>query len=310
MFVCVLLAAVVVPTVCLKVLLQVVTEQKEREWQPRDEQSTTESKLNGWGATSQRFQRPSNPSHRNRRAADFSRKVLFSSLLKRQSSEKKTAMTTTRSLSAPMGAHVPWPAQPTSLRPVIWGAPFRLRSEHPHPPWYAFPAVPDLLCGFLLGSWARLVTYHLLEDYRVLDGLYPWLNFDKGSVCIGGHPQLPAQASRWVFTWVCPNLTALGNCWGKRGCKENKSHLFSCPPTKKSLAEAAMCVFTLEQMHGGAYLCIKCGRVCGGQRPEQTRTTFGNNDGVCMWNLGYHEYSTENFRPWRQFLAQSEEETS
>lgn len=103
MLVCVLLAAVVVPTVCLKVLLQVVTEQKEREWQPRDGQSTTESKLNGWGATSQRFQRPSNPSHRNLRAADFSRKVLFSSPLKRQSSEKKTAMTTTRSLSAPMG---------------------------------------------------------------------------------------------------------------------------------------------------------------------------------------------------------------
>lgn len=35
------------------------------------------------------------------------------------------------------------------------------------------------------------------------------------------------------------------------------SHLLFCPPTKKSLAAAAVCVFTREQVHGGTYLWIK-----------------------------------------------------
>lgn len=38
-------------------------------------------------------------------------------------------------------AQLPLPAQPASLRPVTWGAPFRLRSKHPHLSWDVFPAV-------------------------------------------------------------------------------------------------------------------------------------------------------------------------
>lgn len=42
-----LLAALVVAAVCLKVVLQVIIEQNEKEWQPGDGQSTIEAKLNG-----------------------------------------------------------------------------------------------------------------------------------------------------------------------------------------------------------------------------------------------------------------------
>lgn len=194
MSVCVLLDAVVVATVFLKVLLQVITKQKEREWQPSDGQLTTETTLNGRRTTTQRFQRPSNSSHRKQGAAYFNKKVLFSSLFKRSSSEKKTDMTTLRSLRAPMGT-LALTSQASLSEACDLRGTFRLRSEHPLLSWDGFPAVPALPCGFLVRSWARFVTYHLLDDYRVLDGPCPWLNFDKGFAYVGDHPQLPAQAS-------------------------------------------------------------------------------------------------------------------